>query len=124
MPDGVTKGDVDLNIRVAAQDFAGVVKLLRQRYDTAQPDNWSPTYASFSDPSRDLPVGMQVTVVGSPDDFLVPLRDLMRSDAELRHEYDRVKRDAAELGADGYWGAKNAFLQPIVAQIARSRSSQ
>jgi GrpB-like predicted nucleotidyltransferase (UPF0157 family) len=124
MPDGVTKGDVDLNIRVPPNNFAGAVDLLRQRYDIAQPGNWSPTYASFSDPSRALPVGLQVTVIGSADDFLVPLRDLMRSDAGLRHEYDRVKRDAAGLGPDGYWAAKNAFLEPIVAQIARSRSSQ
>jgi len=124
MPDGVTKGDVDVNIRVSQQDFANVVDILRRCYDVAQPDNWSPTYASFSDPSHDLPVGLQVTVVGSSDDFLVDLRDLMRADAQLRRDYDGVKSGAASLGPDGYWAAKNDFLEPILAQIARSRSAQ
>jgi GrpB-like predicted nucleotidyltransferase (UPF0157 family)/predicted kinase len=126
MPDGVTKGDVDINIRVLPDDFGLVVDALRHRggFQDAQPHNWSESYASFSDASRVLPVGLQVTVAGSPDDFLVPLRDLMRRDAELRRQYDRVKRDAAPLGPDGYWAAKNAFLTEVRAQMARSRSAQ
>jgi GrpB-like predicted nucleotidyltransferase (UPF0157 family) len=124
MPDGVTKGDVDLSVRVSADLFDETVELLRGRFDIAQPDYWTATYASFSDTSRALPVGLQVSVIGSCDDFLVALRDLMRADSELRHAYDQVKRDAAPLGPDGYWRAKNDFLEPIVAQIARSRSAQ
>lgn len=124
MPDGMTKGDVDVNIRVSPDDFPRTVETLRRVFRVAQPQNWTPTYASFSDSSRALPVGLQVTVFGSPDDFLVPLRDLMRGDAGLRHRYDRVKRDAAPLGPDGYWAAKNAFLAELRDQIARSRSFQ
>ncbi len=124
LPDGVTKGDVDVNIRVPAARFAEAVEILGRRYDVAQPDNWSETFASFADPARALPVGLQVTVIGSHDDFLVPLRDLMRTDADLRHEYERCKRDAAGLGPDGYWAAKNELLTRVRAQIARSRPSQ
>jgi GrpB-like predicted nucleotidyltransferase (UPF0157 family) len=124
MPDGVTKGDVDVNFRASRDDFSHAVEALRGMFPVAQPDNWTSTYASFSDPHRALPVGLQVTVIGSPDDFLVPLRDLMRTDAALRHEYDRVKREAASLGPDGYWAAKNAFLSELRAQMARSRPSQ
>jgi GrpB-like predicted nucleotidyltransferase (UPF0157 family) len=124
MPHGLTKGDVDVNIRVLQDDFPRTLETLRSHFPVAQPQNWTESYASFSDPSRALPVGLQVTVLGSPDDFLVPLRDLMRRDAELRHEYDRVKRDAAHLGPDGYWKAKDAFLTEIRHQIARSRSAQ
>ena len=124
LPDGVTKGDVDLNIRVPAERFSETVETLGRRLQVAQPGNWSETFASFSDPSRALPVGLQVTVIGSKDDFLVPLRDLMRADADLRHEYERCKRDAAELGPDGYWAAKNEMLTRIRAQMARSRPSQ
>jgi GrpB-like predicted nucleotidyltransferase (UPF0157 family) len=124
MPDGLTKGDVDINIRVSQDDFPRTVETLRNHFPVAQAHNWTESFASFSDTSLALPVGLQVTVLGSPDDFLVPLRDLMRRDAELRHRYDRVKRDAASLGADGYWAAKNALLTEIRAQMARSRSAQ
>jgi GrpB-like predicted nucleotidyltransferase (UPF0157 family) len=124
MPDGVTKGDVDINIRVSPDGFLPAVETLRSIFPDAQPDNWTATYASFSDSSRALPVGLQLTVLGSPDDFLVPLRDFMRSNAALRHEYDRCKREAASLGPDGYWAAKNALLKEVRAQMARSRPSQ
>jgi GrpB-like predicted nucleotidyltransferase (UPF0157 family) len=115
MPDGVTKGDVDINIRVSPDHFPGAVETLRSIFPVAQRDNWTATFASFSDSSRALPVGLQVTVLGSPDDFLVPLRDFMRSNAALRDEYDRCKREAASLGPDGYWEAKNAFLTEVLA---------
>jgi predicted kinase/GrpB-like predicted nucleotidyltransferase (UPF0157 family) len=124
MPDGVTKGDVDINIRVSPNDFPRTVERLRAVFPVAQPHNWTESYASFSDTTRALPVGLQVTAIGSPDDFLVPLRDLMRTDAELRHRYERCKREAALLGPDGYWAAKNALLTEIRAQMARSRSAQ
>jgi GrpB-like predicted nucleotidyltransferase (UPF0157 family) len=114
MPDGVTKGDVDVNIRVSQDEFPRTVETLCRHFPVVQRHNWTESYASFADSSRTLPVGLQVTVLGSPDDFLVPLRDLMRRDAELRHEYDRVKRDAAHLGPDGYWAAKNAFLTEVL----------
>jgi GrpB-like predicted nucleotidyltransferase (UPF0157 family) len=113
LPDGVTKGDVDINIQVPATTYASTVETLRRHYDVAQPGNWSETFASFSDPSRALPVGLQVTAIGSPDDFLVPLRDLMRADTDLRHEYERCKREAASLGPDGYWAAKDEFLSRV-----------
>jgi GrpB-like predicted nucleotidyltransferase (UPF0157 family)/predicted kinase len=124
MPDGVTKGDVDVNVRVSADDFPHAVEALRGMFRVAQPDNWTSTFASFSDPHHALPVGLQLTVIGSSDDFLVALRELMRTDAALRHEYDRRKREAASLGPDGYWAAKNALLTELRGQIARSRPSQ
>src|SRR5262249_28551020 len=100
LPDGMTKGDVDINIRVSEEEFPRTVETLHRQFPMAQPHNWTESFASFSDTSRALPVGLQVTVLGSRDDFLVPLRDLMRRDAALRERYDRVKRDAAHLGAD------------------------
>src|SRR5712692_8771334 len=116
LPDGVTKGDVDVNIRVPASSFERVVEMLTARFAVAQPQNWSPTYASFSDPDRALPLGLQVTVIGSPDDFLVMLRDLMRSDPVLRQDYERCKTQAARLGRRGYWEAKNRMLQDLLRQ--------
>src|SRR5207302_11291643 len=106
LPDGVTKGDVDVNIRVTASNFERAIELLTAQFAVAQPQNWTPTYASFSDADRALPLGLQVTVIGSPDDFLVKLRDLMLSDPSLRRDYNRCKTQAAQLGGRGYWEAK------------------
>jgi GrpB-like predicted nucleotidyltransferase (UPF0157 family) len=112
MPFGRTKGDVDVNVRVDARDFADVVTALRDRYDIAQPDNWTRAFASFSTDRYALPLGIQVTVIGSENDHLLALRDRMRADPELLRRYDECK--AAAAGKDGYWEAKNAFLQSLL----------
>ena len=113
MPDGITKGDVDVNLRVDHDRFDQMVVALSTRFDIAQPQNWTGTFASFSDTRRGIPVGIQVTVTGSDDDFLVELRDRLRADPELRHEYDEIKRMNVGAGRDAYWGAKDDFLRRV-----------
>jgi GrpB-like predicted nucleotidyltransferase (UPF0157 family)/GNAT superfamily N-acetyltransferase len=113
LPEGLTKGDVDVNLRVQADRFDQVVAKLSARFETAQPDYWSPTFASFSDDRSGLPLGIQVTVAGSDDDFLVALRDRLCDDSALRRQYDEIKRDAAPAGRDAYWRAKDHFLREV-----------
>jgi GrpB-like predicted nucleotidyltransferase (UPF0157 family)/GNAT superfamily N-acetyltransferase len=113
MPDGLTKGDVDVNLRVDRERFDHVVAALSTRFDIAQPQNWTSNFASFSDTRRGVPVGIQVTVEGSDDDFIVELRDRLRADPNLRHEYDEIKRANAGAGRDAYWRAKDEFLRRL-----------
>jgi GrpB-like predicted nucleotidyltransferase (UPF0157 family)/GNAT superfamily N-acetyltransferase len=113
LPDGLTKGDVDVNVRVHADQFDDVVAALSTRFEAAQPQNWTATFASFSDDRGGLPVGIQVTVRGSDDDFLVAARDRLRADAGLRRKYDRIKQGTAAAGRAAYWQAKNDFLRDM-----------
>jgi GrpB-like predicted nucleotidyltransferase (UPF0157 family) len=113
LPSGRTKGDVDVNLRVPADRFDAVVAELSARLAVAQPENWTPTFASFSAPGYELPLGVQVTVLGSAGDFLIALRDRLRTDPELLRRYDELKARAAAGGADAYWQAKNRFLQEL-----------
>ena len=112
---GYTKGDVDVNIRVDGPTFSTVVAALRENFAVAQPENWTPTFASFSSDRYALPLGIQLTVLGSADDHLLALHDRMRADPGLVQQYDDVKREAAPKGAAAYWEAKNAFLQRLLA---------
>ena len=73
------------------------------------------TFASFSTDRYPLPFGIQVTVIGSADDFLLALRDRMLAEPDLLRRYDDCKLRAAPLGADGYWEAKDAFLREVLA---------
>jgi GrpB-like predicted nucleotidyltransferase (UPF0157 family)/GNAT superfamily N-acetyltransferase len=111
MPDGVTKGDVDVNLRVSPDRFDEVVAALSTGFDVAQAQNWTATFASFSGTRRGWPLGIQVTVAGSDADFLVELRDLMRNDPTLRRQYDAIKRANAGAGRNAYWQAKDDFLR-------------
>jgi GrpB-like predicted nucleotidyltransferase (UPF0157 family) len=113
LPFGRTKADVDVNVRVDEGGFAEAVETLRARFAVAQPENWTPTFASFTAGGYALPLGVQVTVIGSPDDFLLALRDRLRNDPELLRRYDELKAASAAEGADAYWQAKNRFLQEL-----------
>lgn len=111
---GSTKGDVDVNVRVQPAEFDTATHVLSERHDVAQPENWTPTFASFAAQGYPLPLGIQLTAIGSDDDFLLALRDRMRNDPDLLLRYDEVKRAAAPAGADAYWEAKNAFLRSLL----------
>jgi GrpB-like predicted nucleotidyltransferase (UPF0157 family) len=116
MPFGHTKGDVDVNMRVEGRTFAAVVTALRGRLAVAQPENWTPAFASFACDSYALPLGIQVTVNGSTDDFLLALHDRIRTSPDLVRQYDDVKVGAAPRGRTAYWEAKNEFLQRLLAE--------
>jgi GrpB-like predicted nucleotidyltransferase (UPF0157 family) len=115
-PFGHTKGDVDVNVRVVQAQFPLLVAGLRERLTVAQPENWSETFASFSAAGYELPLGVQVTTIGSEDDFLLALRDRMRDDPSLLRRYDDTKVAAAADGAEAYWQAKNALLRELLAE--------
>src|SRR4051812_26865206 len=66
IPGALTKGDLDLLVRVEASDFDRAVAALRGLYSIHQPENWTSTYASFvAGAERRLPVGVQLAVIGS-----------------------------------------------------------
>jgi len=113
---GHTKGDVDVNVRVEGSTFSAVVTALRGRFAVAQLENWTATFASFACDSYALPLGIQVTVIGSTDDFLLTLHDRIRASPELVRRYDDVKVGAAPRGRTAYWKAKNEFLQRLLAE--------
>jgi GrpB-like predicted nucleotidyltransferase (UPF0157 family) len=116
LPFGQTKGDVDVNVRVDEAQFPMTVTALGERLTVAQPENWSETFASFSAEGYELPLGVQVTAIGSIDDFLLRLRDRMRADPALLRRYNEIKVAAASEGAEGYWKAKDDLLRGILAE--------
>lgn len=112
VPGALTKGDVDLCVRVAQVRFQDAVAALRSVYAIHQPENWTATYASFKDETGELPVGIQLTVAGSLDDHFVATRDLLRSDANLLLRYNALK-SAHRRDNDRYREAKATFFDNL-----------
>jgi len=117
IPGALTKGDLDLLVRVPAERFGAAVATVRDLYAVHQPENWTRTYTSFVDAgARDPPVGVQLVVAGSADDALfAPFRDALIADPALLAQYNALK-----LGLDGaeyerYTAAKHAFIQRVLA---------
>ncbi|WP_199421811.1 GrpB family protein [Actinotalea solisilvae] len=112
VPGALTRGDVDLHLRVEPALLAAAVRTLRTVYDVVHPEIWQPTLATFAVPDAPLPTGVAVTPVGSEHDvrFTVTWRRVAAEPALLA-EYNALKTgDAA-----GYEERKSAFFDRVVA---------
>jgi GrpB-like predicted nucleotidyltransferase (UPF0157 family) len=105
----LTKGDLDINVRVSAEDFKAVSEELKNLYKINQPENWSNIYASFKDDSKEL--GVQVTVIGSGKDFFVVHRDELRKSPELVKRLNELKARFEGKDMSEYRTAKGQFLR-------------
>ena len=124
VPGALTKGDVDLLVRVSEPAFPGAVEVLRSRYAVHQPHNWTPTLASFKAPGANVPeVGIQLVVEGSDaDGFFGPFRDALTSSPALLVEYNRLKLRLDGLEYDRYTERKGQFIESVLGRLSRRES--
>lgn len=116
IPGSLTKGDVDVILRVEASEFSSAVEKLRRRFAINQPENWTECFASFADDaSYPFPLGVQLVVKDSRSDFFLFLVDYFRANPEQLEEYNRLKQEFARRGTEAYRNAKERFLTPILA---------
>ncbi|MDT0165005.1 hypothetical protein Q9R32_05495 [Actinotalea sp. AC32] len=110
VPGTVTRGDVDLHLRVAAEDLAAVVATLRGVYVVVHPEIWQATLVTFEVPDTPLPTGVAVTPVGSEHDVrFTRTWARLGADPALLAEYTALKAgDAA-----GYEARKSAFFDRL-----------
>jgi hypothetical protein len=109
----LTRGDVDLHLRVRPVAFASVVALLRRTYVVVHPEIWRPTLATFGVPAA-LEAGMAVTPAGSEHDLrFTRTWQLLAADAALLREYNAVKlADSADENT--YEDRKSAFFDQLL----------
>jgi GrpB-like predicted nucleotidyltransferase (UPF0157 family) len=110
-PGALTKGDVELHLRVGPASFEDVVERLSRVYEVASPQSWAATLAVF-DLCRARPTGLAVTPVGSEHDLrFTRTWQALRGSPELLHEYNALKRRTSDT--DRYEEAKSAFFTSI-----------
>lgn len=113
----LTKGDLDIQVRVDQANFTTAIALLEQLFTPAQKENWSACFASFSDNTEALPTGIQLTVINSSEDqYFIGLRDLLRTNTSLKEEFNQLKHTYNNRPMDEYRAAKSAFIERILNQ--------
>jgi hypothetical protein len=114
VPGALTRGDVDLHLRVAPSDFADAVAALRTLHPVVHAEIWQPTLATF-DVGAAVPAGLAVTPVGSEHDvrFTTTWRRLA-AEPQLLQEHNAVKLAGAVGDAD-YERRKSEFFDRVVA---------
>lgn len=109
LPDGLTKGDLDVQVRVVASAYDAACSALAAIYEP-NPGGFTEGGRSFKDDGADPPLGVHVTIIDGPSDIQHRQRDLLRARPELRAEYDAIKRtfDGGDMTA--YREAKDPFF--------------
>lgn len=118
VPGALTKGDVDLLVRVPPERFEGAVQVLRSYCAPHYPEDWTPTLASFKEqPEVELPVGIQLVIADSADDRLfVRWRELLRKDPDLLARYNEFKSAHAGENYAEYTKAKGQFIEQVLGE--------
>jgi hypothetical protein len=108
----LTKGDIDLHLRVTGQAaFPGVVEQLGDLFRPASPAAWAETLAVFEVPGR-RPIGLAVTPVDSEHDHRFRrCWTRLREEPLLVSEYNAMKRTS--FGGPSYEGLKADFFNRI-----------
>ena len=104
----VTKGDIDLHLRVGSPDFAPAQARLVPRYQPAHPEIWTDSFAAF-ERGTEPPIGLALTIVGSEHDRrFVRSWERMATDAAARAAYNDLKRRGGDVES-----AKSAFFDSL-----------
>ena len=112
VPGALTKGDIDLHLRVPPDGFDRVVELVRTVYRPGSLSAWAVTLAVFDVPGPRA-TGLAVTPAGSEHDVRFRRSwGLIQAHPELLDEYNQLKR--ASFGDPSYEDRKSEFFSRIV----------
>lgn len=109
----LTKGDVDLHLRVPAGDFAPTAAALRGVYQVVHAEIWQLSLATFAVQAA-LPTGVAVTPVGSEHDLRFSRSwQLLVADPDLLNAYNVMKLRYRDDSGE-YERHKSAFFDMLL----------
>jgi GrpB-like predicted nucleotidyltransferase (UPF0157 family) len=112
--DALTKGDLDIQVRVTEANFYNAINVLKSIYKVNQVDNWSKTYASFKDDTNfKIPVGFQLTVIDSEDDNLFKTQQLLLKNPKVLKEYNQLKLRFQGKSINNYRKEREKFFDKL-----------
>lgn len=114
VPGCLTKGDLDIVVRVAAADFAAADRALASKYARNEGSLRTSEFAAFEDGSRTPHLGIQLVVIDGPLDVFHQFVEALRRSPELVADYNALKRrfDGADMAT--YRAAKDAFVERVL----------
>ncbi|MBI2048828.1 MAG: GrpB family protein [Candidatus Liptonbacteria bacterium] len=114
VPGSLTKGDLDIQVRVKEKDFDKAQNALSKMYKPNKGNPSTKTYASFKDDSTKIPLGVQLTVIGSKEDNFTTLRDILIRDKKHLKEYNSLKKRYQGKSMQEYRKAKGKLVGKIL----------
>jgi len=114
IPGCLTKGDLDVVVRVASADFAAAYSGLAAHFARNAGSVRTADFAAFEDAGRTPHLGIQLTVNGSPFDVFHRFAAALRADPELVARYNALKRAYHDRPMTLYRAAKDAFITDVL----------
>lgn len=109
--DGILgKQDLDFLVRVPKEHFASTRLLLDENFARNPQQLSSEIYQGYTVDSE-LDVAIQLTIEGGPQDTFLDFLNLLRSNPELRDQYNQLKKIYDGKPMDIYRDAKRAFIE-------------
>jgi GrpB-like predicted nucleotidyltransferase (UPF0157 family) len=116
-PGCLTKGDLDIVVRVPAEAFRQVDALLAARYARNEGSVRTDNFSAFEDASTEPHLGIQLTAIGGPYDFFHLFVEALSRSPALVDEYNTLKRDYDGKEMAIYRAAKDAFVERVLAGL-------
>ena len=114
VPGTLTKGDLDILVRVTSTEFIHADNALSTLYRRNEDSLRDAAFSSFKDDEAELPLGIQLTVVDSAQDHFTTFRDALLKDAALVESYNQLKRQCEGQDMAEYRKKKNEFIQRVI----------
>jgi len=114
IPNSLTKGDLDIQVRVSKEEFTGAVEVLSTLFEINEGSTKTDYFRAFKDDSLPLPLGVQLTVIDSELDIFWKFREVLLKNDEYRKEYDDLKRIFDGKALDDYRVAKSEFFERLM----------
>jgi GrpB-like predicted nucleotidyltransferase (UPF0157 family) len=110
----LTKGDLDIAVRVTADAFVPAERELEQILQRNTANKRYFDYASFVDEGSNPPCGVQLVTAGGRFDFFVTFRDALKTSGELLEEYNDLKAKFQGKSMSSYRKAKAKFVSKVL----------
>ena len=114
IPSSLTKGDLDIQVRVKGKDFEKAQSAFLKMYKPNKGNLSTRTYASFKDNSGKIPLGVQLTVISSKEDNFTSLRDILLNNKKHLEEYNALKKRYQGKSMREYRKAKGKFVEKVL----------
>lgn len=115
VPGCLTKGDLDLVVRVPCDDFEQADRSLSRLYSRNDGSIRTSAFSAFEDASTDPHLGVQLVAVDGSHDFFHQFAEALRESPDLLQAYNDLKREYVGRDMSQYRRAKDAFVERTLA---------
>jgi len=120
--DGLTKGDLDIQVRVPPHQYDAARAAMAPHYQLNPGGFRGADGISFKDDDTTPPLGVHLTIIDGESDIQWRFREVLNDRADLRREYDAIKQRFHGKSMDAYREVKDEFFARV-AQTEAYRST-